>query len=151
MAIQARMAWVTYSYSIRAIKIALEPLKPRKCSADILTFFLIRWKRNMLLQRYLVIVKSVQLFKKRKSPFCLSLCPRVFIESANTVCYFAGFPNITGIIILIFGSLSITWFCESLRYDSILAVDGFPKQGEKASLCSYSLIFKSGCSVEDMI
>lgn len=89
----------------------------------------------MLLQRYLVIVKSVQLFKKRISPF-FSLCPGVFIKSANTVCYFAGFPNITWIIILIFGSLSITRFCESLKYDSSPGVEWFPKtRGESVPDC----------------
>lgn len=49
------------------------------------------------------------------------------------VCYFVCVPNITGIIIFIFGSLSITFFCGSLQCDNGPGVKWFPvrQRGKK--------------------
>lgn len=52
--------------------------------------------------------------------------------------------NITGIIISIFGSLNITFFCESLQRDSAPAVKDLPvKQKGKAQFRSSSFTFNS--------
>lgn len=89
--------------------------------------------------QYLVIVKSSSATKKENLLF--SPYPRMVIKCNNMVLTLC-IPNIPGIIMSLFGSLNITFFCESLR-DSAPAMKQWPvKQGEKAQFYSNSFTFK---------